>query len=265
MKRFLLPLLAALALPSYASELTPEIKKMCLKASDYKGCIEAQLERHRKPISSIKPVRSKVEDYDHYPKYRTDQVEVLFYLATAKCSVESDNLPKNVQRLFDKKLSDLSIDKSIAKHKSVQVLSSQLAKKNYGKCGNIQQLDYDELLYSLHQINQSSNLFNSLTKESFVEPTCQVRNTKDPLKIMTESLPCLKCYSIYQRNMRGEKSLLSGNQEDRKESLDLIRPLTAGMVAKGFPTRGLSAEEFNEKFLDKIIERSEKLYCPSLY
>ena len=265
MKRFLLTLIAALALPSYSSELTPEIKKMCLKATDYKGCIEAQLERNRKPISRIMPVRSKVKDYENYPKYRTDQVEVLFYLATEKCSLESDNLPTKVQRLFDKKLSDLRIDKSIDNHKSVQVLSSQLAKKNYGECDNIKKLDYDELLYSLHQINQSSNLFNSLKKENFIEPTCQVRNTQDPLKIMTESLPCLKCYSIYKRNMRGKKSLLSGNQEDKKESLDLIRPLTAGLIAKGFPTKGLSAEEFNEKFLDKMIERSEKLYCPSLY
>ncbi len=41
MKRLILPLLAALALPVKA-EVDPEVHKMCLQAKDYLGCVKAQ-------------------------------------------------------------------------------------------------------------------------------------------------------------------------------------------------------------------------------
>ena len=43
MKRFLLPLLAALALPNdVIAGVAPEVHKLCLPAADYLGCIKAQ-------------------------------------------------------------------------------------------------------------------------------------------------------------------------------------------------------------------------------
>ena len=236
---------------------------MCLKASDYKGCIEAQLERRRKPISSVKPVRSKVEDYEHYPKYRTDQADVFFFLATSKCSAESDVLSKPYQKLVDKMMSKQGLDKSILKHKSVKLLSSQYAKKNYGKCDNIGKVDYDELLYSLHKINQSSNLFNSLTKENFVKPTCEIRNSNDFIKLATEFIPCTVCYQSYEENIKGNKSILSGL--NKEELTDQVRPIAVAFAEKGKLPRDLSIDEFTETFTNKVLERAEKLYCPALY
>ena len=40
MKRFLIPLLAALALPVQA-QVDPEVRKACLAAADFEGCVRA--------------------------------------------------------------------------------------------------------------------------------------------------------------------------------------------------------------------------------
>ena len=46
MKRLLLPLLAALALPtSVNAQVDPEVHKMCLQAKDYQGCVNANVGR----------------------------------------------------------------------------------------------------------------------------------------------------------------------------------------------------------------------------
>ena len=43
MKKFLIPLLAAISLPtSINAGVDPEIHKLCLPAADYLGCIKAQ-------------------------------------------------------------------------------------------------------------------------------------------------------------------------------------------------------------------------------
>ena len=47
MKRLLLPLLLSLAIPAYA-RVDPEIHEMCLKAQDYKGCLEANKKKSSK-------------------------------------------------------------------------------------------------------------------------------------------------------------------------------------------------------------------------
>ena len=45
MKRLLLPLLAALALPAAViANVDPEVHRICLKASDYAGCVKVQTE-----------------------------------------------------------------------------------------------------------------------------------------------------------------------------------------------------------------------------
>ncbi len=42
MKRFLIPLLAALAIPTTVNaNVDPKIAEICMKASDFKGCVES--------------------------------------------------------------------------------------------------------------------------------------------------------------------------------------------------------------------------------
>ena len=53
MKRLLLPLIAALALPAQAG-VDREVHELCLKASDYKGCVEMQKQSDNKKVKSKK-------------------------------------------------------------------------------------------------------------------------------------------------------------------------------------------------------------------
>ena len=50
MKRLLLPLLAALALPTAVNaNVDPQVNEMCLKAADYKGCVELNTKKSNLP------------------------------------------------------------------------------------------------------------------------------------------------------------------------------------------------------------------------
>ena len=50
MKRLLLPLLAALALPTAVkANVDPRINQMCMSATDYKGCVELYTEKFTLP------------------------------------------------------------------------------------------------------------------------------------------------------------------------------------------------------------------------
>ena len=62
MKRLLLPLLAALALPtSVNAEVDPKVHKMCLAANDYLGCVKAQSGTSLQPRMTIDQGVSLVE------------------------------------------------------------------------------------------------------------------------------------------------------------------------------------------------------------
>ena len=62
MKRLLLPLLAALALPTAVNaEVDPKVHKMCLAATDYIGCIKAQSGQSIQPRMTIDQGVSLVE------------------------------------------------------------------------------------------------------------------------------------------------------------------------------------------------------------
>ena len=61
MKRLLLPLLAALALPTAVSaSIDPEVHKLCLPAADYQGCIKAQTTKTT-DIPSLKVIEVAAE------------------------------------------------------------------------------------------------------------------------------------------------------------------------------------------------------------
>jgi hypothetical protein len=61
MKRLLLPLIAALALPTAVSaEVDPKVHKLCLPAADYQGCIKAQTTKPT-DIPSIRVIQGKTE------------------------------------------------------------------------------------------------------------------------------------------------------------------------------------------------------------
>ena len=70
MKRLLLPLLAALALPTVVNaNVDPEVHKLCLSAADYLGCVKAM---STKSIDKLKTAKyyferamKKVKDGDH--------------------------------------------------------------------------------------------------------------------------------------------------------------------------------------------------------
>ena len=54
MRRFLIPLLAALTLPIVVSaEVDPEVHKLCKDVSDYVGCIEANKNKNSFKIKDI--------------------------------------------------------------------------------------------------------------------------------------------------------------------------------------------------------------------
>ena len=54
MKRFLFPLIAALALPTAVNAgVDPEVHRICLKASDYAGCVKVQTEGLAAPTLKI--------------------------------------------------------------------------------------------------------------------------------------------------------------------------------------------------------------------
>ena len=50
MKRLLLPLLAALALPTAVSaNVDPKVAEICMKAADFKGCVEMMTGANKNP------------------------------------------------------------------------------------------------------------------------------------------------------------------------------------------------------------------------
>jgi len=61
MKRLLLPLLAALALPTAVSaEVDQKVHKMCLQAKDYLGCVKAQTTKSTN-IPNLRVIQGEVE------------------------------------------------------------------------------------------------------------------------------------------------------------------------------------------------------------
>ena len=71
MKRYLLPLLAAIALPTAVNaEVDPNIHKLCLPATDYAGCVKFQTKDKNTPViqneSSINEVVKGKWEYSDY-------------------------------------------------------------------------------------------------------------------------------------------------------------------------------------------------------
>tara|TARA_Y100001968_G_scaffold92842_1_gene83483 strand:- start:446 stop:784 length:339 start_codon:yes stop_codon:yes gene_type:complete len=71
MKRLLLPLLAALALPAQVNaNVDPKINEMCLKAADYKGCVELNSKKVSLPKCNFfrrdNCIREETNDYGKY-------------------------------------------------------------------------------------------------------------------------------------------------------------------------------------------------------
>ena len=71
MKRILLPLLAALALPTAVNaEVDNKIHELCLSANDYAGCIEFQTNKEKKTVDQNKSAINEIEEgkwqYDNY-------------------------------------------------------------------------------------------------------------------------------------------------------------------------------------------------------
>ena len=62
MKRFLLPLLAAIALPTAVNaEVDKKIHELCLPANDYAGCIEFQTNTEKTKVDQNKSALSEIE------------------------------------------------------------------------------------------------------------------------------------------------------------------------------------------------------------
>tara|TARA_Y100000589_G_C26971429_1_gene554741 strand:- start:51 stop:830 length:780 start_codon:yes stop_codon:yes gene_type:complete len=79
MKRLLLPLLAAIALPkAFTAEVDPKIHELCLPANDYAGCIEFQINKEKKKVDKNKSVINEIEEgkwqYDNYEDIASGKV-----------------------------------------------------------------------------------------------------------------------------------------------------------------------------------------------
>ena len=93
MKRFLIPLLAALALPSPLSAgVNREIHKICKEARDYSGCIEAQQEINKNPL------KKKVQKINFYNE-STDIAAVAIHTSML-CLVEEGRYWREDSRIF---------------------------------------------------------------------------------------------------------------------------------------------------------------------
>ena len=71
MKYLLLPLIAALALPAQVNaNVDPKINEMCLKAEDYKGCVELNSKKVSLPKCNFfrrdNCIREETNDYGKY-------------------------------------------------------------------------------------------------------------------------------------------------------------------------------------------------------
>jgi hypothetical protein len=78
MRRLLIPLLAALALPAAVNaEADPKVHKLCLPAADYEGCIKVQTNETRS-YTSDKSVKSIQYDTRELPRNDKSNTIVLF-------------------------------------------------------------------------------------------------------------------------------------------------------------------------------------------
>ena len=259
---FLLLLGCFIISPSIAS-VDNKLHKMCLKAKDYAGCVEANNSKTYEKKNVEKPGKNIFKNNPIWAKYQIDQGTAVFILAGAECFTLGGykNFGKREKNEFiEKEFKLKNLPSSYRNKKSIKKVSGVYAKKFKNNCKNLQNISIHEFAYSIHSENMKTD-FKNTPKNDLIEPTCEQRLTTNDFQSMVFVYSCTMCHYAYELNMKGKRSALSGEKENTLFHVKNWTKITDAMARNPKFGGGFKPEQF----VDKSIEIARKKFCPSLF
>ena len=260
MNKLIISIIIFLIIPQAKAEIEEKIHKLCLKASDYSGCVETLSSEQSKSTNKIPLKKNKAslkygEEYEKFATYQVEQAVTAFELSLARCKIDGGKLSKKADKDLKDKLKRMEIPITYMENKSVKKGVNYFLEKYNSNCSEIGLRTIDEAIYVIHGENLG-NKMSTVNKADLLKPTCDARSLPKNLKESVITLACLSCHMSYDLNMEGKKSYLSKEKSDNSYHLKSWDKITKNLSDKRFTSKD---------FLRKQREVARTKFCPTLY